>query len=40
MHLVADAADVEDDEVLAVAVHDAFELADHFAAILNATLWR
>src|SRR5215471_21675760 len=40
MHLIADAADVEDDEVLAVAVDDAFELPDHFACILSATLWR
>jgi hypothetical protein len=29
MHLVADAADVEDDKILAIAVDQAFELADH-----------
>jgi hypothetical protein len=29
MHLIADAADVEDDEILAVAVDQALELADH-----------
>src|SRR5713101_3250427 len=29
MHLVADAADVEDHVVLAIAVDQAFELADH-----------
>src|SRR5215475_1321800 len=40
MHLIADAADVEDDEVLPVAVDNAFELPDHFACILSATLWR
>ena len=38
MHLVANAADVENDEVLAVTVDNAFELTDHFAAILSATL--
>jgi hypothetical protein len=43
MHQIADAAYVEDDGVLAVAVDDAFELADHRAATLRAacsTLWR
>jgi hypothetical protein len=29
MHQIADAVDVEDDGVLAVAIDDAFELADH-----------
>src|SRR5581483_2837030 len=29
VHLIADTVDVEDDEVLAVRVDDAFELADH-----------
>jgi hypothetical protein len=29
MHQIADALHVEHDEVLAVAVDDAFELADH-----------
>ena len=36
MHLIADPADVEDDIVLAVAVDDAFELADHQAATFSA----
>src|SRR5438477_599018 len=40
MHHVTDAADVDDDEVLAVAVDDAFELADHCAATLRRTLCR
>ena len=40
MHLIADAADVEDDEVLAVAVDDALELADHCAATFSTMLWR
>ena len=31
LHLIADAADVEDHEVLAIGVDDAFELADHRA---------
>jgi hypothetical protein len=30
MHLIANAADVEDDEILAVAIDQAFQLADHF----------
>jgi hypothetical protein len=29
MDLIADAADVEDDEILAVGIDDALELADH-----------
>ncbi|MDD1527831.1 hypothetical protein C7U88_11165 [Bradyrhizobium sp. WBOS2] len=29
MHLIADAADVEDDEILAVGIDQALELADH-----------
>src|SRR5437867_3982705 len=29
MHLIADAADIEDDKILAVAIDQAFELADH-----------
>ena len=29
MHQIADAVDVEDDEILAVGIDDAFELADH-----------
>jgi hypothetical protein len=29
MHLIADAADVEDHIVLAIAVDQAFQLADH-----------
>src|ERR1700737_2822861 len=32
MHLIADAADVEDDKILAKAVDQAFELADHGCA--------
>src|SRR5688572_5963396 len=40
MHLVADAADVEDDKILAVAVDDALELADHRAATFSTTLCR
>src|SRR5215831_16251421 len=40
MDLIADAADVEDDEVLAITVDDALELPDHRTAILNTTLWR
>src|SRR6478672_3229778 len=32
MHLIADATDIKDDVILAVAVHDALELADHAAA--------
>src|SRR5215510_6173544 len=40
MHLVADTTDIKDHEVLAIAVDDAFELADHLAAILKTTLWR
>src|SRR5205814_7187250 len=40
MHHVTDAADVDDVEVVAVAVDDAFELADHCAATLRRTLCR
>ena len=40
MHLIADAADVEDDVVLAITVDDALELADHDAATFNNTLVR
>src|SRR5262245_31996323 len=40
MHLVADTTDVEDHEVLAIAVDDAFEFANHLAAILSPTLRR
>src|SRR5205085_3708591 len=40
VHHVADAVHVDDDEVLAVALDDAFELADHLAATLNSTLLR
>jgi len=29
VHQIADAVDVEDDEIFAVAVDDALELADH-----------
>src|SRR5205085_8771445 len=29
MHLIADAADIEDDKILAIAVDQAFQLADH-----------
>jgi hypothetical protein len=29
VHLIADAPDVEDDKILAVAVDQAFEFADH-----------
>jgi hypothetical protein len=29
MHLIADAADIEDDEILAVGIDQALELADH-----------
>ena len=46
MHLIADAADVEDDVVLAVAVDDALELADHVSSAvltpeprINAPRW-
>src|SRR3977135_3197243 len=34
MHEIADAVDVEDDEIFAVAVDDALELADHARACL------
>jgi hypothetical protein len=40
MHLIADAADVEDDIISAVSIHDAFELADHDAAAFMITLVR
>ena len=36
MHQIADAVDVEDDGILAVAVDHAFELADHRTAIFAA----
>ena len=32
MHLIADAADIEDQIILAVLVDDAFQLADHAPA--------
>ena len=40
VHHVADAVHVDDDEVLAVAVDDALELADHRAATFSSTLAR
>src|SRR5262249_46468123 len=40
MHEIADAVDVEHDRVLAVAVDDALELADHRVATLSTALWR
>jgi hypothetical protein len=42
VHLIADAADVEDDEILAVGVDQAFQLADHAPTTLsfNAALLR
>jgi hypothetical protein len=42
MHLIADPADVEDDKILAVAVDQALELADHTSSILSRSvaLWR
>ena len=40
MHLIADAADVEDDIIGAVALDDALELADHDAAAFMITLVR
>src|SRR5215510_9477361 len=42
MHLIADAADVEDHVVLAVGIDQAFELADHRLATLSrsAAPWR
>jgi hypothetical protein len=35
MHLIADAADVEDDIILAVAVDQALQLADHASITLS-----
>ena len=40
MHQIADAVDVEDDEILAVAVDDALELADHRAATFSSDALR
>jgi hypothetical protein len=40
MNLITDATDVEDDVILAIAVDDALELADHDAATLNTALVR
>src|SRR5262245_23412243 len=40
MDLITDAIDVEDDVILAIAVDDASELADHDAATLNVALVR
>src|SRR2546423_14235493 len=40
MHHIADAAHVDDDEVLAVAVDDPFELADHRIATFSSALAR
>ena len=42
MHQIADAVHVEDDEILAVAIDHALELADHRAGHLQrrAALWR
>src|SRR5262249_6183653 len=40
VHQIADAADIDDDEVLAMAVDDALELADHAVAILTTALCR
>ena len=40
MHHIADAVDVDDDGVLAVAVDDALELADHRTATFSSTLAR
>jgi hypothetical protein len=40
MHEIANAADVEDDEIPAVGIDDALELADHPAATLSTALWR
>lgn len=42
MHLITDPADVEDDEILAVGIDQALELADHKPATFSrsAVLWR
>src|SRR5262249_55659450 len=40
MDLVADAVHIDDDEVLAVSVDHAFELADHRSAAFTTALWR
>jgi hypothetical protein len=40
MHQIADPIDVEDDEILAVGIDDACELADHWATALSKALCR
>ncbi|OIQ70101.1 hypothetical protein GALL_482930 [mine drainage metagenome] len=42
MHLIADAADVEDNKILTVGVDQAFEFADHTSTTLSRSvvLWR
>src|SRR5205807_2828807 len=42
MHLIADAADIEDDKILAVAVDQALQFTDHAPTILSRSvaLWR
>jgi hypothetical protein len=42
MHLIADATDVEDHIILAIAVDQAFQFADHASTTLSlrAVLWR
>ena len=35
MHLIADTADVEDDEILAVGIDQTLELADHIPTTLS-----
>ncbi len=40
MHLISDAADVEEDVILAVTIDDALELADHDAATFSTALVR
>src|SRR5712671_609192 len=40
MHQIADPVHVDDDEILAIAVKHACELADHLAVNLRTTLWR
>jgi hypothetical protein len=40
MHQIADAANVDDDEILPIGVDQAFELADHRAATRRMRLCR
>jgi hypothetical protein len=40
MHLIADTLHVEDNEILAIAVDDATQLADHLAATFRSRLVR